>query len=61
MKVYPTFAVVPTYPPIIEMLGRSGGDMAMVVHGGQSDPHASPHPGERHLRDRRAPSRASTT
>lgn len=36
MKVYPTFAVVPTYPPIIEMLGRSGGDMAMVVHGGQS-------------------------
>lgn len=35
MKVYPTFAVVPTYPPIIEMLGRSGGDMAMVVHGGQ--------------------------
>ena len=36
MKVYPTFAVVPAYDPIVELLGRSGGDVAMVVHGGQT-------------------------
>jgi acyl dehydratase len=35
MKVYPTFAVVPAYAAITELLGRSGADMAMVVHGGQ--------------------------
>ncbi|HSN96956.1 MAG TPA: MaoC/PaaZ C-terminal domain-containing protein [Candidatus Nanopelagicales bacterium] len=36
MKVYPTFAVVPAYDAVLDMLGRSGGDMAMVVHGGQT-------------------------
>ena len=36
MKVYPTFAVVPAFPPVVEMLARTGGDMAMVVHGGQT-------------------------
>jgi len=35
MKVYPTFAVIPAYEPVVELLGKSGGDMAMVVHGGQ--------------------------
>src|SRR4051812_13143110 len=35
MKVYPTFAVVPSYGPIVELLGRSNTNMAMVVHGGQ--------------------------
>lgn len=36
LKVYPTFAVVPAYDAVLDMLGRSGGDMAMVVHGGQT-------------------------
>ena len=36
MKVYPTFAVIPAYAPVVELLGRSGGEMAMVVHGGQT-------------------------
>src|SRR5689334_241520 len=35
MKVYPTFAVVPAFGPVVELLGRSNTDMAMVVHGGQ--------------------------
>src|SRR6185369_11526202 len=35
MKVYPTFAVVPSYGPVVELLGRSNTNMAMVVHGGQ--------------------------
>ena len=34
-KVFPTFAVVPTYPPVGEMLVKTGGDLAMVIHGGQ--------------------------
>jgi acyl dehydratase len=34
-KVYPTFAVVPAYVPVGDMLGRTGGNLAMVVHGGQ--------------------------
>ena len=36
MKVYPTFAVVPAYAAVIELLGKTGGDLAMVVHGGQT-------------------------
>ncbi|MFO0758817.1 MAG: MaoC/PaaZ C-terminal domain-containing protein [Byssovorax sp.] len=36
MKVFPTFAVVPTYGPVTEMLFKCNADMAMVVHGGQS-------------------------
>lgn len=35
MKVYPTFAVVPAYGPVIELLAKSGADLSMVVHGGQ--------------------------
>ncbi len=34
-KVLPSFAVVPSFEPTIELLGRSGGQMAMVVHGAQ--------------------------
>jgi acyl dehydratase len=45
MKVYPTFAVIPAYEPVVELLGRSGGDMAMVVHGGQSVRAHRPIPG----------------
>jgi acyl dehydratase len=35
-KVFPTFGVVPTYPVLTELLGRSGGALEKVVHGGQS-------------------------
>ncbi|HEY1954076.1 MAG TPA: MaoC/PaaZ C-terminal domain-containing protein [Polyangiaceae bacterium] len=34
-KVIPSFAVVPTFPVMLDALGRSGGDFAMVVHGAQ--------------------------
>jgi acyl dehydratase len=36
MKVLPSFAVVPAYAPVMELLAGSGGDMAMVVHGAQT-------------------------
>jgi acyl dehydratase len=35
MKVYPTFSVVPSYPPVTELLGKCNANMAMVVHGAQ--------------------------
>jgi len=35
-KVFPTFGVVPGYPVLGELLGRSGGSLDRVVHGGQS-------------------------
>lgn len=34
-KVFPTFAVVPAFPAIHELLMACGGDIAMVVHGAQ--------------------------
>lgn len=34
-KVYPSFAVVPKFPPMLDLLGKSGGNLAMVVHGGE--------------------------
>lgn len=34
-KVLPSFAVVPTFAPIFDMLAKTGGDFAMVVHGSQ--------------------------
>jgi acyl dehydratase len=34
-KVYPSFAVVPMFGPMLEVIARTGGDLAMVVHGGQ--------------------------
>jgi acyl dehydratase len=34
-KVHPSFAVVPTFAPMLELLGKSGGNIAMVVHGAQ--------------------------
>jgi len=36
MKVYPTFAVVPAYEAVHKILLESGGDMSMLVHGGQT-------------------------
>lgn len=32
---YPTFAVIPAHGPLFESLVRTGGNLAMVVHGGQ--------------------------
>ena len=34
-KVYPSFAVVPKFPPFLTALANSGGNLAMVVHGGE--------------------------
>jgi acyl dehydratase len=34
-KVLPSFAVVPKFPPLLERLGKTGGDLAMIVHGGE--------------------------
>lgn len=46
MKVIPSFAVVPAYAPIMTMLGDSGGDMSMVVHGAQTVKIHAPVPPE---------------
>lgn len=35
MKVFPTFAVVPSQGPVFDLLTRCNANMAMVVHGGQ--------------------------
>jgi acyl dehydratase len=34
-KVHPSFAVVPAFQPMLDLLGKSGGNLAMVVHGAQ--------------------------
>jgi len=34
-KVIPSFAVVPMFEPMFELVAKTGGDLAMVVHGGQ--------------------------
>ena len=34
-KVLPSFAVVPTFKPMFDLLGRTGGNFANIVHGGQ--------------------------
>src|SRR5436190_8241156 len=34
-KVIPGFAVVPMFQPMFEVVAKTGGDLAMVVHGGQ--------------------------
>lgn len=35
-KVYPTFGVVPAYPALADALVKTQGNLAMVVHGGQT-------------------------
>jgi len=35
IKVFPTFAVIPANQPIFEAIGRTGGNFATLVHGGQ--------------------------
>lgn len=34
-KVLPSFAVVPTFDPMFQLVAKTGGDLAMVVHGSQ--------------------------
>jgi acyl dehydratase len=34
-KVIPSFAVVSKFPPMLELLAKTGGNMAMIVHGGE--------------------------
>jgi len=34
-RVLPSFAVVSKFQPMLDLLGRSGGNMAMIVHGGE--------------------------
>jgi acyl dehydratase len=34
-KVLPSFAVVPTFKPMFDLLAKTGGNLAMVVHGSQ--------------------------
>ena len=34
-KVLPSFAVVSKFDPMLDVLGKSGGNLAMVVHGGE--------------------------
>jgi acyl dehydratase len=43
--VYPTFAVIPALGPVFECLSRTGGDVAMVVHGAQTVIVHEPLPG----------------
>ncbi len=34
-KVLPSFAVVPMFEPMFDLVAQAGGDLSMVVHGGQ--------------------------
>jgi acyl dehydratase len=34
-KIFPSFAVVPKFPAMLALLGKSGGNLAMVVHGAE--------------------------
>ncbi len=36
LQVLPTFAVVPAFAAVVDCLAKTGGDMAMVVHGAQT-------------------------
>jgi acyl dehydratase len=41
-KVYPSFAVVPSFPAMFQALAGLGGNLAMVVHGGEKVVVAKP-------------------
>src|SRR5215510_8508357 len=36
MKVLPSFGVVPAHGPVVEVLAKTQGNMAMIVHGAQT-------------------------
>lgn len=48
-RVFPTFAVIPTMPVIFDCMQMVGGDMAMIVHGGQEVTLRRPLPPEARL------------
>ena len=44
-RVLPSFAVVPKFQPMLELLAKCGGNLAMIVHGGERvTVHAPPPP-----------------
>jgi acyl dehydratase len=45
-KTYPSFAVVPTFQPMFDLLAKTGGNFAMVVHGAQKVVLHEPIPAE---------------
>lgn len=45
-KVYPTFAVVPAFAPVLELLRESGGNLGTLVHGAQTVTIEKPIPPE---------------
>ncbi|HEX4335107.1 MAG TPA: MaoC/PaaZ C-terminal domain-containing protein [Polyangiaceae bacterium] len=45
-KVYPTFGVVPAFEPVFELLRKSGGNIASMVHGAQTTTVVKPLPPE---------------
>jgi acyl dehydratase len=45
-KTYPSFAVVPSFGPMLSLLGKTGGNLAAVVHGGQKVKMHAPVPAE---------------
>src|SRR5581483_4202207 len=45
-KVVPTFAVVPAFDPVFELLRKSGGNVANMVHGAQTTTVERPLPPE---------------
>ena len=50
LKTYPSFAVVPSFPPVISLLARLGGNLATVVHGAQKVKMHAPIPAEGSLK-----------
>ncbi|GAC1356138.1 MAG: 3-hydroxyacyl-thioester dehydratase HtdY [Polyangiales bacterium] len=45
-KTYPSFAVVPAFGPMLGLLGKTGGNLSAVVHGGQKVKMHAPVPPE---------------
>jgi acyl dehydratase len=45
-RVYPTFGVVPAFEPVFELLRKSGGNIASMVHGAQTITVSKPLPAE---------------
>jgi acyl dehydratase len=48
-KVIPTFAVVPKFGPMLDLLAKTGGNLAMIVHGGERVLAHEPMPPRGHL------------
>jgi acyl dehydratase len=46
LRVFPTYAVIPAFPVVVELLARAGADMPMVLHGAQRVVAHAPIPAE---------------